>query len=224
MDIDFFNNLPFFTNEDLEAFTHKNHSYVLLTKLKKTNKIIQIEKGKYTLHDDPLIYASNIVYPSYISGLSALYYYGLTTQIPIKVIVLTKDVKRNNKYINFIQISNELFFGYEKKQYKNFEIFIANKEKLLIDSIYFQKLATSITDLEPLLREKLNKDSITNYLKKINNISLIKRVGYLLEKQNIDIYDEFKSKILKDKNYIKLEQNLPKTKNSNSKWRINVNI
>ncbi|MCH8520290.1 MAG: hypothetical protein LAT82_06065 [Nanoarchaeota archaeon] len=224
MSLDFFNNVTYFTNKDFEAFTHKKNSHVLLTNLKNNNTIIQIERGKYTLHEDPLIYASHIIYPSYISGISALYYYKLTTQIPLKTLVLTKEVKRNNSHITFIKSPKTLFFGYTKKIYKKFEIFIVTKEKLLIDSIYFQKLGVSISDLDNLLQEQLDTTLIISYLKQINNISLIKRVGYLLEQHNMNIHNSFKKVLEQDSNYIKLEQNLPKKQAINSKWKLNINI
>lgn len=224
MDIEFFKSMPYFTNEQFEAFTQKKHSSVLLTNLKKQNKIIQIEKGKYTLHHDSLIYASHIIFPSYISGLSALKYYKLTTQIPLKTQILTKEIKRNNSYISFITAPEKFFFGFEKKNYKNTQIFIATKEKLLLDSLYFQKLGVSVNDLDELLNEPLNKKLLISYLKTINNISLIKRTGYLLEQHNIDIYNTFKKRIQQDSNYIKLEQQLPKSNSLNSKWRLNINI
>lgn len=224
MDLSFYKNLPVFTHQDLEAFSKKNHGFVLLTNLKKQNKIIQIEKGKYTLYSDPLIFASNIIIPSYIGGLSALNYYNLTTQIPLKVLVLTKEVKRDNKHVKFVYIPEKYFFGFEKIKYKDFEIFMVNKEKLLIDSVYFQKLGVSISDLDYLLKEDLNKELLVEYLKKFENLSLIKRVGFLLEENNILLYDEFSEIIKKDKNYIKLDINLPKSSNLSSKWRLDVNI
>ena len=223
MDLSIFEDFAYFTNKDFEAFLNKKNSPVYLTQLSKENKIIKIEKGKYTLHEDPLIYITTLTLPSYLSGLSALNYYNLTTQIPIHHTIITPNQKKPIPNISFIKIKKEYFFGYKKINYKNFDIFIAEKEKLLIDCLYLD-LGVNISELERLLEENLNTKKIINYLQKIDNISLIKRVGYLLEKKNnTDIYNKFKDKILLDKNYIKLEKNLPKKDINNSKWKLIIN-
>lgn len=89
--------------------------------------------------------------------------------------------------------------------------------------MYLLRLEVSISELIYLIKD-INKNRIIDYLKRINNLSLIKRIGYLLEQEKIYIYEEFKDKIMNDKNYIVLEQKLPKSDEINKKWRININI
>ncbi|MFW6285760.1 MAG: type IV toxin-antitoxin system AbiEi family antitoxin domain-containing protein [Nanoarchaeota archaeon] len=220
MDLSILNKFAYFNHKQFSAFLNINNSEVVLSRLNKNKKIEKIEKGKYTLHNDELIYATIITIPSYLSGLSALYYYGLTTQIPIKHTIITQNQKKSFKNFNFIKVNKNYFFGYNKVNYKNFDLFIANKEKLLIDLVNFQYLGVSIIDLNLLLKEKLNIKLIINYLKKINKISLIKRIGFLLEQNNIDIYNYFEKQIKKDKNYILLNTNKIETQNISKKWRI----
>ena len=217
MDKDFFNKFAYFTGKQLQAFLNKSHSEVILTRLNKEKKIIKIEKGKYTFHEDDLIYATVIVTPSYLSGLSALNYYGFTTQNPIRHSIITTIQKKSLEKLDFVKVKKEYFFGFDRINYKNFDLFIAKPEKL------FQNLGVSISDLEELLKSKLDKMLIIDYLKKIGNLSLIKRIGYLLEKEGIDIYEQFKKELRKDRNYIKLNITLDKTQIRLTKWRILVN-
>lgn len=136
MNLDFFKEFAFFTKNDLEAYLHINNPEVIISKLNKEKKIIKIEKGKYTLYDDSLIYLTIISSPSYLSGFSALNYYGYSNQIQLKNVVLTTNQKKSIRNCNFIKVKKEFLFGFNKIKYKNFEIYIVNKEKLLIDCIY----------------------------------------------------------------------------------------
>ncbi|MFW6186067.1 MAG: hypothetical protein ACOC5C_05240 [Halobacteriota archaeon] len=57
--------------------------------------IYRIEKVKYSLPDtDPLVIATNLVVPSYVSFLSGLAYHHRTTQIPVVTQVVTSKTKR----------------------------------------------------------------------------------------------------------------------------------
>lgn len=210
---------PYFTGKMLKAFLHKNYHSTTITRWK--NKLIQIEKGKYTVHQNPLVYASSIITPSYISFRSALYYYQLTNQIPIKTQVITHRYKQDTKELLFY--TSKYMFGYEKKSIDNFDLFIATKEKLLVDCLLYPKAGIAIDELTQLLKESLHTQTIIEYLKKIDNLSLIKRCGYLLEAHNTDIYKHFKDAIKRDTNYILLNPYQKKGKKINQKWRLYVN-
>src|SRR3989344_7428729 len=89
--------LPLFTENDVAKIVNKSPKYIrtLLFRLNKEKLIRRIEKGKYTLHEDVLIFASHIVIPSYISLWTALRYYNMTQQQPTLFFVLSK-IKRKN--------------------------------------------------------------------------------------------------------------------------------
>lgn len=220
MDLTLLNKLPLFTNKDLKL--HYDLKYPEVYIVRNKQKIKKIEKGKYTLQEDSLIYATQIVNPSYLSFLSALNFYEYTTQIPLKHTVATTKQKKETKEIKFIKINKKYFFGYTKIKYGAFEIFIAEKEKLLLDCLIYQKYV-SINELNNLLKDKLDKDKIISHLNRINNVDLIRRAGYLLEINGIDIYDNYKSKIFKINKYILLNRHLKKTNSNNTKWKININ-
>jgi predicted transcriptional regulator of viral defense system len=210
---------PFITNKILRAFLHKNHPEVTLTRWKPQLKTI--EKGKYTVHENVLIYATVLVIPSYLSFLSALSYYGLTTQIPLQAQVMVAKQKRNLQTITFT--TTKYFFGYTRTPIEGFDLFIAEKEKLIIDCLLYQEQGVSVRELLKIGKEDIERKKIITYLKKINKLSLIKKTGYLLEKKNIDIYPVFEKQITNNKNYPLLNSQLPAKNNINTKWRLDIN-
>jgi len=208
---------PFFTAKMLKAFENVPHPEVTISRNK--HKFITIEKGKYTVHENPLVYATTLITPSYVSFRTALNYYQLTNQIPLKIEVVTKKRKTPLSQITFIQSPH--LFGYTKTTIEGFDLFIAEPEKLLIDCLLYPKQGVSTEELKELIKQPLENKKIITYLKQINNINLVKKTGYLL--QSKEIYEVLQKEIQENKNYPKLEPNLPKSKNNNKKWRINSN-
>lgn len=211
---------PLFTENDVAKITNKNHQYVrtLLYRLNKREIIYRIEKGKYTIYEDPLIFASYIITPSYLSLWTALRYYNMTQQQPTSFFVVC-PLKRKNipgKKISFTTTKH--LFGYKKERYSDFDIFIADPEKTIIDSLLFK---VPIEDVDIALEtEGLNFERLSKYAKKTGNKSLIKRLGYLLEKK---LNDSYGLKAL-DNNYILLNY-LGKNKGKkDKKWKLIVNI
>ena len=69
--------------------------------------------------------------------------------------------------------------------------------------------------------DSIDKKVMIEYLKRIKKSSLIKRVGYLMEKNGYEVYDELKKYI--NYRYIPLE---PLSKNKgkkDKKWRLIIN-
>ena len=210
----------------LENKLNKSRQYInlVLFRLQKSRRIHKIERNKYTLHDDPFLLASRLIWPSYISGLTALEYYNLTEQVPHHITVIATRNKRNlqlnNVKITFKKVKTENFFGYEKVKYNDFEIFIASPEKAIIDSALL-KMSSFSEIMEIVLNNKLKIAKLLKYLKRIGNKSLIKRFGYLLELLGKDYYPELKKFI--DATYVPLDYANKKTAKKNEKWRLIIN-
>ncbi|MFA5745396.1 MAG: hypothetical protein WCX82_04375 [archaeon] len=219
MDLSKLKKLAIFTNKDLKLYYRLKYPEVYICRNK--TKIITIEKGKYTLNENPFCYATQIINPSYISFLSALNFYEYSTQIPLKITVAIKKQKKELSQIKFIKINTKYFFGYNKIKYGGFDLFIADKEKLLLDCVSYQNFV-QVNELTKLIKDNLDKEKIVTYLNRINNLNLIRRTGYLLELVGIDLYEHY-TKINKINNYILLNKNLKKSKNYNHKWKLNIN-
>lgn len=210
---------PLFTENDITKIINKSPKYIrtLLYRLNKQKLIQRIEKGKYTVHDDPLIFASHIITPSYLGLWTALRYYNMTQQQPTSFFVLTSVKRRNIKKLNIAFVSTKHLFGYKKERYSDFDIFVADPEKTIIDSLLFK---IPIEDINSALNKKdLNLKKLSEYARKTKNKSLMKRLGYLLEKKK---NNPFGLEAL-DNNYILLDY-LGKNKGKkDKKWKLIIN-
>ena len=163
---------PVFTVRDLASLLHKknNYAYLQAYRWKKEKLIYEIEKGKYTLEEDPFLVSSWIVWPSYLSGWAALHYYHLTEQLPFTIQVITSRRRKKrvlnygNAKIEFTTVKSTFFFGFQRVIYQQHEIFIAEKEKALIDALAARKmsLAESIEIIENNKR-KINRRKLFSY-------------------------------------------------------------
>jgi predicted transcriptional regulator of viral defense system len=200
----------------------KDYTKVVLNRLVKRGSIKKIKKDAYTIYDDVYVISTNLVYPSYLSFWSASGYKGYTEQILNTIQIATskrvKDFLFQGYKIEFVKVNS--IFGYEKIKTDFGEMFIATNEKLIIDSLEHQKNMGNFDEIEKIIKNsKIDKMKMINFLKRNENNSTIKRVGYLLEKiKKIDISKNFGV----DRNYIKLNKLSKKTTQVNSKWRIKL--
>ncbi len=140
---------PVFTVRDIANVLGKgrNYAYLVVYRLKKAGAIYEIEKGKYTVDRDPFIAASWITWPSYISSWAALNFYKLTEQLPFTIHVVTtrkrkrKTITFGGAKIEFIKVKSSFFLGFERISYQGREIFIAEKEKAIIDGLVSKKIS-----------------------------------------------------------------------------------
>jgi len=102
--------------------------------------------------------ANRLQVPSYVSFLSALAYYELTTQIPQSGIesaamLRTKTYAAEGFEFCYLKLKPSLYFGFVKKD--NF--FIASPEKAFLDAIYLSWMGRYYLDRSALEAAKLNK-------------------------------------------------------------------
>lgn len=212
---------PLFTQNDVAKLTNKGEKYIrtMLYRLAKKSRIKRVEKGKYTMHEDAMIFASHISKPSYLGLWTAFRYYNWTQQQPFSFFLLSPVSRKRIKFDNteMIFIKNKHMFGYKKERYGDFDIFISDKEKTIIDGLLFH---LPIDDIKTGLDdEDLDFEKLAEYANRTKNHSLIKRLGYLLEKKKGNNYG-LKSK---DNNYITLNY-LGKNKGKkDKKWKLILN-
>lgn len=163
---------PVFTVRDIANILDKGRDYAYLVayRLKKAGAIHEIEKGKYTLEEDPFVVASWIIWPSYISGWAALNYHKLTEQLPFTIHVITtrkrktKSVLYGNARIEFIKIKKSAFFGFQRIAYLDREIFVAEKEKAIVDGIVSKKMSfAEAVDIVKNGKKKLSRNKLFSY-------------------------------------------------------------
>jgi predicted transcriptional regulator of viral defense system len=163
---------PVFSVRDIANVLGKsrNYAYLAAYRLKKAGAIREIEKGKYTLGADPLLVASWIVWPSYVSGWAALNYYGLTEQLPFTIHVMTtrkrkrKTISFGNAKIEFVKIKNGAFTGFKRVSYQERDMFIAEKEKAIVDALATRKMSPGeAADLIRTNKGRLNGKKLLSY-------------------------------------------------------------
>ncbi|MEK6937878.1 MAG: hypothetical protein AABX04_02445 [Nanoarchaeota archaeon] len=191
---------PVLTTNDLVKITGYSKSYlkVYLFRLKQKGLILEVERGKYIIPQPAFITASNMVFPSYVSFLSAYSYYQLTTQMPIIIYVVAfnskKSIKLGEYKIVFVKFPTSKIFGYHKEKFMGKEIFIAEKEKAIIDSLYLPEYCP-LDETYIALEADLNLNKLISYALKMNSIVLLKRLGYLLDSRGIDIHNMVRKKL-----------------------------
>ncbi len=204
--------MPIFSLSDLnQIIDNRDYAKKFLKRMCKEEKIRKVRKNTYTFHRDDFIIGTFLVKPSYISSVSALSYYKFITQIPSEVFCATLKKSESIGKINFFH--TDYFFGYKEENYENFKILIAEPEKAIIDS--FSIVPVSIFE-EAI--EEIDINKMIRYLKKIRKSSIIKRIGYLMEKNGQDIYENVKSMI--NYKYILLDPLLKNNGKKNKKWGI----
>jgi predicted transcriptional regulator of viral defense system len=222
---------PTFNIDTFASIINNNTTYAKmhLHRLKNKGVVQQIQRNVYTVQEDPMIIASRIIWPSYISLWAAFRYHNLTEQIPQKISVITPRSKRrvNIKIMNitiiFEKIRPSWFFGFSKITIQDFDVFIAEPEKALIDAILLKKIST--TQIYSLLRENVKNISIkkmVDYILRTKNNALAKRFGWMLESLGIAYANKLKKQVYKT--MIPLDSTRPITELKDKKWGIIINI
>jgi|SRR3989344_3296577 len=212
-----------FSLNDISRIINKNKNYssLYIHRLKKKNIVFEIEKNKYTLSQDPYEIASNLVFPCYISFISAYSLYGLSTQIPRHIYVVSlkfkKSIKFNGMTIDFIIFKR--IFGYKKIIYKKNYLFVAEIEKAIVDSLYLLKYCPLSETYGVLKNKSFDLDRLLQYALMMDSIVLLKRLGYLLELIGVDIFKKIKI----NNRYDLLNPYLKRSKNNLIKWKLNIN-
>lgn len=179
-----------FSTNDFAKISGKTLVYTNLSlhRLALQGKVSRIEKGKYFLKETSLNeIASNIVRPSYLTALSAFYYYNIITQIPNVAYVAStryhKSLQVEGSFIKFVKVKRDKFFGFARVG----NIFIAEPEKAVVDSLLMRKpqFVFAAEALENGLRKKIiNLKKLKDYSKRMRSKILSNRMKKLLESVN----------------------------------------
>lgn len=162
-------NKPFFSQDEVAyALDIKPASAaVLCSRYVKKGLIIRLKRGLYTrtetfghLGQVDLFRIANILQvPSYISLMTALSYYGITTQVQrgfFESISIRRTVKFEAKGFSFryMKIMPDLYGGFEKTD----GIFISLPEKALLDCFYFASMGRYALDVSSLDLTRIDKE------------------------------------------------------------------
>jgi predicted transcriptional regulator of viral defense system len=153
----------------------------LLLRMKK-NIYVRPEEWKAATQEKKFLLANLGQVPSYISLMTALDYYDITTHLQrnfIESIAIkrTKELKLNATIFRYVKVTGELYCGFKKEK----GVFIATPEKALLDAFYLMSYGRYSLDVSALDGEKLDGNEL-NRLSKAFPIKtrtlLKKKYGY----------------------------------------------
>ena len=206
---------------------------ISLRNLIKNGQIIIIENGKYCIYGfaDEFVIGSFLSNAGGIAYWSAMNYHGLTEQIPNVIFVQTIRQKQSKKILNvpyrFVWLKPSKSFGFKTEGYGNHSYRITDLEKTILDCFDLPKYSGGYPEIiKAFYNAKLNSRKLITYSKKMNNISVSKRLAYLaelFEKKELDGFMKYVKTIIKQK-YNLFEHNGESTGKINKKWRLIINL
>lgn len=166
----------FFTVEDIASLLSikPSSARVFCSRYVRHGLFVRIKNNCYVFEDklsglsmDDLLKIANLLQvPSYISLITALSYYELTTQVQ-RGIVECVCTRHSSVYI--IPSTEICFYKLKKEYYNSFSkvrnIFIATKEKALIDCIYLSSLGKYSCDFHSIDYDRFDKKKLKGIIK-----------------------------------------------------------
>ncbi len=167
------NKLPLFSLRDLENLFPEEKAKTLKNNLNRwtnSGRITRLKRNLYEITElcedleIPDLYIANRLYlPSYVSLETALSFYSIIPGVAVNVTSVTTRPTRlfKNKYGQFIYrtCQKRAFIGYRLVRYEGVKIYMADKEKALVDFLYYRLRSNRYFDLkQERLNERILKD------------------------------------------------------------------
>ncbi len=158
----------------------KTKAYNLIKALKKKG-VIKKWGEHFSFSDaDDFVIGSLIHFPSYLSLWSALQYYGLSDQMPKKIFLITTKYRKPIGNFVYVTVASHRYFGYTKIG----NITIAEKEKAIVDALYFPRYCGGIDEVYKSIKngwKDIDKKKLVFYAHQMRSKIVMKRVQYILE-------------------------------------------
>ena len=178
-----------FSIQDISILFPKTKKKTMLNQLTEWSKrgyIIRLKKNLYEIAQEgtvggfeitDLFIANKLYVPSYVSLETALSIYNIIPEVAFGVTYVTTNPTKKFKNVNgqfwYHSCKPEAYTGYLLTDYEGFKVAIAEKEKALVDYIYFKTRSERNFNLEEerfdedILRE-LDWQKIMRYAKFFN--------------------------------------------------------
>ena len=179
----------------------------VIFRLKKKSILTPITRGVYffsPLESGPSGRRINeylippILFPqsNYYVGYSTMYnYYGFTDQI-FQVLYLLNTSRQRERIIcgvqfKLVMVSPKRMYGFEKIKIRGSEIIVSDKERTLVDLIYFPDPVGGLKEAFEILKTQVKKVDIKKLIKYATlfpSVSTQKRIGFILERSGVENY------------------------------------
>ncbi|MFP4081909.1 MAG: type IV toxin-antitoxin system AbiEi family antitoxin [Candidatus Aminicenantes bacterium] len=217
----------------------------ILSDLIRKKWILSLKRGLYVIvplnigtkgADDFIVHnfviASYLVKPYFITFWSALNYHGLSDQIPTTVFVATHKALKSLEILNsrflFVKLAENKFIGIQDIEIEGQIIRIANVNKTIADCLDHPEHSGGIEEVAKAIyfnHEELDLTSIKKYALEMENGTIFKRLGYILEQS--DLWGKYKniySDIELTAGYPKLDTLSRRKGKYNDRWKLLVNV
>jgi predicted transcriptional regulator of viral defense system len=148
----------------------------------KRNVYILKDIWQHFSREQKFAVANRLQVPSYVSLMSAMDYYEITTQMQrnfVESIAVkrTREVTLENDVFNYTRISPELYYGFKKEG----EFFIAGPEKAFLDAVYLLSFGRYSFDWSSIDKNKLDLNILKKEIKKfpLRTKRLLEKYEYL---------------------------------------------
>lgn len=194
--------------------------------------LLQSLKNKKLPQLHPLLIGSYLIEPYYFSYRTAIEYHKFAPKTKSHIYIATTK-NRNHCDIRGIHyqivcVYPRKFFGFEPIIINSKKIFIADKEKTMIDSVEKFWYAGGIIDVIQILKKNINKldvSRLVDYAVQMQSSLLIQRLGYLLDQLNVDFDEQFMlSYSRRSLSYLDPYNNYIIKPQRNEKWNLMINI
>ena len=177
------------------------------------------------------VIASNLVKPYYIGFWSALNYHGLSDQIPNTTFIATTQAKKPLKILEveyyFVKLEKNKFFGTTEVEVERNKVKISDPEKTIVDCLDHPEHAGGIDEVARSIyfsHEELDFGKIKKYAERMKNVTILKRLGFILEKIGLlGKYEFLFTGFQPSKGYPVLDKLSSKKGKHNSKWGLLIN-
>jgi len=153
----------------------------ILLRMKK-NMYVFSEAWNAAGREDKFLLANMGQVPSYISLMTALDYYEITTQVQRDffesvAVKRTKEINIDGSVFRYVKIAKDLYNEFKKEK----DFFIATPEKALLDAFYLMSYGRYSLDLSSLDAAKLDRREIERLSHRfpLKTKNMLKRHGYL---------------------------------------------
>jgi len=235
--------VTYLEEEDLLIFEIKKIKVALDLSNRVINEIVEnlvvkgfltrIERGKYCRANfrDENVIGTFIAKDGAIAYWSALNLHGLTEQFPNKIFIQTPQLKKEVEFAGttyqFVKIQGNKRDGIVFNGYGNYKYPITDIEKTIVDCFDLPQYSGGFAELiRAFYNAKLNSKKLIDYCNVVDNIAVIKRLGFLaefFEKKNLTGFVKFaRSKV--NRSYNLFDVFGENTGETNSNWRLRMNL
>jgi predicted transcriptional regulator of viral defense system len=235
--------VKYLEKEETLIFEVQNLKYTLDLNNRVINEIVEnlvvkgflsrIERGKYcriNFRDENVI-GTFLAKDSAVAYWSALNLHGLTEQFPNKIFIQTPQLKKRVEFAGttyqFIKIQSNKKTGIVFNGYGNYKYPVTDLEKTIVDCFDLPQYSGGFAELiRAFYNAKLNAKKLIDYCNAVNNIAVIKRLGFLaelFEKKNLSSFVKFaKSKVNRSYNLFDIFSE--NTGEPNNDWYLRMNL